>query len=171
MLYKKILLLILVALSLRFVLYKRPYDFTPAYNSKKEAKLACDKWKRAGGYWDYQVDQISIEKSNKAKSNSIPIQIIKKKSEIGHESVGSGDGGDLTFKLPLLNYGRNRPEIDNDVNVIKSGYKWIRYERRICSENLIDEDLILGEEYQVSQDQKVDTFKMPPMKAVKRYLF
>ncbi len=179
--YKKIAFLVILALAVNFLISSkskkedssklRDDSTSTIFKSQSEAELACQKWVSQGGSWELMVDEITINDSIQDKDPKLPININKSRNVSGANPDNNEEDGNLTFSLPLLTYG-NTPnaESDRERDLFKS-FSWVKYPIRNCRRHLIDNQLIIGEEYSVKPGTRVPANKMPSLKVTNTFVF
>ena len=144
-----------------------------SYPSFQEAQLACHSWRDKGGTWELKINDFQISKvTGDDNLPQLPIKLENKNNTMNEDPVYLTEEENPTVYLPILPFGQDRLNGTQKIEITYLGDdKWVKYDRRSCSLSVDDEKTILGMEYEIIKDAKINDSEIPVLKKVKSFSF
>ena len=148
----------------------RPKDIS--YSSREKAQLACKSWKDKGGTWELKVDDLSILTEKKKNISTFPLKVESKSRKRENDLNYPEENNEVKVYFPLFSSAKDRSIKNKDI-IIEStdGGKWLKYDRRLCTNKLNGNNTILGEEYIINTGKNTRNSGIPLLRIEKSFPF
>ena len=135
------------------------------YPSFQQAESAWNSWKKKGGTWELKVDEfrISASETDQQQTSQFPIKVESTDDKSNEDLTSQQEEKELTVFLPLLTTGNDRSQDKPIFKIETVGEKWVKYERRLCSIDDVDKNILLGKEYSINSGERVLKSNIPKL--------